>query len=128
MSQQADLSLCLSFGAHHLRNNNLERAQHIFEICIKKDDRDFRGGMHFILFLLLSTLLGYFNLGKVFSQQNKIQEAISCFEKAIELNPTLPESYGALSSCCIRALVPESAVSWSQKVVIKSSMMTVTLL
>jgi tetratricopeptide (TPR) repeat protein len=65
----------------------------------------------------LTPLAGYFNLGKVFSLQNKVQEAISCFEKVIELSPSIAESYGALSSCYIREMIPESALYWSQKVI-----------
>lgn len=64
----------------------------------------------------LFVLLGYFNLGKVYSQLNNLDDAIICFEKVIELNSTLIESYSSLASCLIRKKESQLAIKWCKKV------------
>ena len=41
--------------------------------------------------------LAYFDLGRIYADQNKSQEAIAAFERAVKLDPTQPDAHYRLA-------------------------------
>ncbi len=58
---------------------------------------------------------GYFNLGKEYARQQKYDDAISSYRRAIDLEPGLDEAYSALGAAYFDKKEFNSALPWMQK-------------
>jgi tetratricopeptide (TPR) repeat protein len=58
---------------------------------------------------------GYLNLGKEYSRQQKYDDAISSYRRAIELEPGLDEAYSALGAAYFYKKEYNAALPWMQK-------------
>lgn len=56
-------------------------------------------------------------MGKVLSlTPNSMTKAIQLYEKVLEIDSSVIEAYGAISSCLIKVHEPARAAYWCQKV------------
>lgn len=58
---------------------------------------------------------GYLNLGKEYARQQKYDDAISSYRRAIDLEPGLDEAYSALGAAYFDKKEFNSALPWMQK-------------
>lgn len=58
---------------------------------------------------------GYLNLGKEYSRQQKYNEAIEAYQRAIALEPGLDEAYSALGAAYFNKKNYAAALPWMQK-------------
>lgn len=61
--------------------------------------------------------LFHLNLGNVFQDQNRLEEAAACYRSALDLNPDFPEAHNNLGNTLRTLGNPEKAISCFQKAI-----------